>query len=147
MDASLYTVRLNNQMKARKVFKKFNIVDAFRGTLVFYNVRIDKKVRRQQFTIFEDTYELNLIEKPFGDDMMFSLSVTGPFGEMMLQEDEVLPSRRKYAQAYRLVCAYYCYGKLAVVLEYDEQGFEGSNRRQMVVTGVLKTEGLQMQYD
>lgn len=151
-DDSLLNIRVKNLNNVKPIFEKLEISSNLKGTLVFYNIRIDEKKKNQDFTIFEDLYKLELIEKSGheskkDDSKMFKLTISKDGQETVLQDDTSLPENRESAEGYRLVCAYYCYGKIAVFIEYEKYGFEGFDRRQMLVTGVLKTSELQMQYD
>ena len=78
---------------------------------------------------------------------MFDLELYYGSQKLLLQNDNKLPASRSKANTYRIICAYYYHGALAVVIEYDEYGFEGMNRRQMIVTGIIKTKDLPMQDD
>ena len=98
--------------------------------------------------MFDITYELILNELPYKEDLkLLELLIKSNDREIILQKDKVLPPNRKYTNGYRILCGYYYYGRIAVIIEYEEYIFEGNNRRQMLVTGILKTEELQMQYD
>jgi len=165
-EADILDVRLNNFKKAYPFFKKYHINQNSKGTLLFYNPRNDGPIRpiikandyTCSFAIEAETYTLKLIERdPIPNNSAYEhekekllelqLINNQTKKVSILQKDTFLPEILKQTVKYRLLSAYYLYGKIAVFLEYEQLGYEGNNRRQMIVTGVIKTDHLIMQYD
>lgn len=144
----LWQTREMNLQKALPVLKKYGINTSCKGTLVFFNPRINGPVTSQNWSIFDDAYLLELQEIPLNEFYkMFELDLYYGGEKRVLQKDTALLSNRDTAAGYHLLCAWYYYGSIAVIIEYLEDGFEGYNRRQMIVTGKIKTKYLPMQYE
>jgi predicted secreted protein len=87
---------------------------------------------------------LALIDRPTGRknelgmrEKMFELDLLAGGKRTALQKDTELPKGRSGAYLYSIVAAYVNGNKVAAFVSYERPGFEGPDRRQMIVTGAL----------
>ncbi len=150
--------RQKNMANATSYFQKYDFDSFYKGTLLFTNPRYGDYIHpaikpdydNNTFIIEKELYTLKLsqakvnpADTDYYSQKKFTLKIVTKNKTMLLAGNKIFPR----AFNYRLVSAYYCYGKIAVIIEYDTLGFEGADRKQGIITGIVKTEGLGMQYD
>jgi predicted secreted protein len=142
-DLQLWKTRSDNYSKANEKLMLYEIDSYNKGEMLFYNIRKDQPVVEQEFLIQKNKYSLQLEMHLFNNDFdmkvaIFDLELYKGIQKVLLQNDKKLPLSRKNANSYRIVTAYYSVGSIAVIIEYEEYGFEGMNKRQMIVTARLE---------
>lgn len=155
---TIFEIRKENMGNVIPYIKKYDFDSFYKGTLLFTNPRygnyIHPKIKpdyeNSTFIMGNETYSIKLSQRKtdqkdtdYYAQKEFDLKVITKNKTIILTEHKTMPT----AFNYRIVSAYYCYGKIAVIIEYDAVGFEGADRLQTIVTGVIKTENLDMQYD
>ena len=155
---TIFEIRKENMGNLIPYIKKYDFDSFYKGTLLFTNPRygdyIHPKIKpdyeNSTFVMGNETYAIKLSQQKtdskdtdYYAQKEFDLKVITKNKTIMLAENKSMPT----AFSYRLISAYYAYGKIAVIIEYDAVGFEGADRLQTIVTGVIKTENLDMQYD
>lgn len=155
---TIFEIRKENMGNVIPYLKKYDFDSFYKGTLLFTNPRygdyIHPKTKpdyeNNTFIMGHETYTIKLSQRKtdskdtdYYAKKEFDLKVITKDKTIILTEHKTLPT----AFNYRIVSAYYCYGKIAAIIEYDAVGFEGADRLQTIVTGVIKTENLDMQYD
>jgi predicted secreted protein len=163
---TIFEIRKENMGNVIPYIKKYDFDSFYKGTLLFTNPRYGDYIHTQTkpdyenptFVMGNETYTIKLSQRktdPKNTDYYaqkeFDLNVITKNKTITLAKHKTITvTQHKTIPAafnYRIVSAYYCYGKIAVIIEYDTVDFEGESRRQTIVTGVIKTENLDMQYD
>jgi predicted secreted protein len=150
---STESVRKENMKAAQPVFAKYGIVPGEKlGKQLSLNMAKDDwggdYARDTQMFVMNDvnytlelhSFDTNEMHPAFMfAKQKFELVVKYNGKTQVLQRDTNVPASRGFVMAYKILAAYHMGLYLAVMLEYDNPGFEGyPDRYQMVVTGLLE---------
>jgi predicted secreted protein len=145
-------VRKENMTIAQPAFATYKITPRKNiGTLIpfatekdFFNHNVPRDTQTFVIDNIHYTLELHTIDT---DEQHPSLMIPKQKFELVikyndktqvLQKDNTIPASRGFVIGYKILSAYHVGQSLAVILEYDNPGFEGSpDTYQMIVTGVL----------
>jgi predicted secreted protein len=139
-------IRAELAVKARGALKRYGIQPGLQGRFIGMALVSFSDVQASDFVAYGRTHTLELSSKPAAvtancvDDQprLLELTLTVAGKTRVLQRDLRLPASRDCAYSYEMRSAHLYGRSLAVMIAFSTPGFEGPNKRWMVVTTTLK---------